>query len=46
MLVPHYESTEFVPNDPPVKAGYGYQIWIDEANDLVFMWGILGNIAF
>lgn len=43
MLVPHYESTEFVPNDPPVKAGYGYQIWIDEANDLVFMWGILGQ---
>lgn len=43
MLFPHYESTEWIPNDPPAKADYGYQIWVDSVNDVAFMWGIFGQ---
>lgn len=43
MVFPHVESDEWIPNDPPLKASYGYQIWIDRGNDVIFMWGILGQ---
>lgn len=43
MLTPHFESGELIPSEPPAKADYGYQIWIDGVHDLSYMWGILGQ---
>lgn len=43
MLTPYSESGELIPGDPPVKAGYGYQTWIDGVNNAGYMWGIFGQ---
>lgn len=37
------DTGEFIPSDPPVGAGYGYQMWIDSVNDAAYMWGIFGQ---
>lgn len=43
MTTLYYETGEYIPGNPPQKAGYGYQIWIDNVNHAVYMWGIFGQ---
>lgn len=43
MTTSHFETGEYIPGNTPTKAGYGYQIWIDKANQAVYMWGIFGQ---
>lgn len=43
MLTSYSETGEYIPSEPPVKAGYGYQTWIDSVNDAAYMWGIFGQ---
>jgi len=43
MMTSYSETGEYIPADPPVKAGYGYQTWIDGVNHAAYMWGIFGQ---
>lgn len=43
MLTSYMASSESIPSDPPVPAGYGYQIWIDVENRAAYLWGIFGQ---
>ena len=44
MMTAHTPVTGgYIPGDPPVDAGYGYQIWIDPQNRGVFLWGNYGQ---
>ena len=43
MLTPHIFTGEILPGEPARQAGYGYQIWLDEARHAVFLWGIFGQ---
>lgn len=43
MLTPYSETGEYIPSDSPVRAGYGYNTWIDGLNHAAFMWGIFGH---
>ena len=43
MTTSYSETGEYIPSQPPVKAGYGYQTWIDGVNHAAYMWGIFGQ---
>lgn len=43
MLTPHILTGEILPGKPDRRAGYGYQIWLDEARRAAFLWGIFGQ---
>lgn len=34
------KTGECIPGEPPERAGYGYQTWIDGVNKAAYMWGI------
>lgn len=37
------ETGEMIATNPPINVGYGYQIWTDDVNHLVYLWGIFGQ---
>ncbi|POP33875.1 hypothetical protein C3B58_05385 [Lactonifactor longoviformis] len=43
MMTSYSETGEYIPSQPPVRAGYGYQTWIDGVNHAAYMWGIFGQ---
>ncbi len=43
MLTPQIATDELLPGEPPRRAGYGFQIWLDEARHAAFLWGIFGQ---
>lgn len=43
MMTSYSVTGEYIPCEPPVNAGYGYQTWIDGVNHGVYMWGIFGQ---
>jgi len=44
MLTRHILVTgDFIPANPPMDAGYGYQIWLDSINKAAYLWGIFGQ---
>lgn len=43
MMRSHITSNDFIPCSPPVPAGYGYQMWIDNVNKCAYLWGIFGQ---
>jgi len=43
MMTSYSATGEYIPGDPPVPAGYGYQTWIDGVNNAAYMWGIFGQ---
>lgn len=43
MMKSHVTSSESIPGTPPTNAGYGYQMWVDDANKCAFLWGSFGQ---
>lgn len=43
LLTSYSVTGEYIPGEPPINAGYGYQTWIDGKNHVAYMWGIFGQ---